>query len=224
MSKLYAVSLDLTPASIKKLTEGKTVHIPHTKLLKGIQVVLKKKKVSRVVRAAEKQRGVRLQMDPEELEMQGGAFWDVLKNIGSFIRDKVFTNQVYKQNIAPLIKQGLNSGVDALTAAAAAEVPMLAPVVNTLGKAAVSKVGEVSGAYGLRRGRKGIGYGMSDYTPGGPLNPALPLQDFSKPDYSLVRPRLVKGSKEAMEWGAKMRQMKMMKRASEGGSFLPAGY
>lgn len=221
MSKLYTVSIDLSAPNIKKLVEGKTIHLPHTKLMKGIEVSLKKKKVNRVVRAHTKQRGVRLRMDPDELEMQGGAFWDVLKNIGSFIKDKVFSSDVYKQNIAPLVKQGLESGVDTLAGLAGSRVPFLAPVVRDLGRAGVGKLGEVTGAYGLRRKQRGMGGAiMQEAQPGSALNPALPMQDFSKPDYSLVRPHLVKGSAEAMEWGAKMRQLRMAKR---GGSFRPAG-
>jgi len=227
MQKLHAIKLHLTPDEILRLANGKTIHVSHSKLFKGIEVVVKKKKANKAVRAHEAQRGIRMNLDPEELEAQGGSFWDTLKNAGNFIREKIFKSPIYKENIAPLIKQGLEKGVDALSVAVGAKAPFLTPVIQSVGRAGVSKLGEVSGAYGLpkRRGRRGVGGAMiigSSYEQGSAFNPALPLPDFSKPTYR----RMERGSAEAMEWGAKMKALKQRRnesRQAQGGSFVPAG-
>lgn len=225
----FAVPLELSPAQVRKLVKGQSIQLPHAKLMRGIEVVLKKKKATRVHRAHAKSRGVRLQMDPEELEMSGAGFLDFLKKAGTFLKEKVFTNPIYKQVAAPLIKQGLQRGVSALQGAVGAVVPELGAPIGELGNAAVNKLGEVSGAYGMRM-RPVVRHAgtllpasRASLKMGLPLNPHPEMQDDSMPNWGLVeqeqagarRGRMVKGSAEAKAWGQKMREAKL----SRGGSF-----
>jgi hypothetical protein len=234
---MHEVQLDLQPHHVLKLAKGHTIQVPHKMIGSGMTIIVKKPKHTRVHRAHRNQKGCRLSLDPEELEMQGEGFWDTLKKIGSFIKDKVFTNPIYKQHVAPLIKQGLNTGIDVLSGLAGSQAPFLAPVVSQIGRAGVSKLGEATGAYGLvpvMAGTRRKGRGSGSILPqsqmagtfsqhGGPLNPMPPRSDFSAPDYGLPareRGHPVKGSVEAKEWSARMQAAKAAKR---GGSFVPAG-
>jgi len=227
----HEIPLNLTSKHIERLARGHTIHLPHEKIGSGIPVVLRRQKHTRICRAHRNQKGCRLGLDSEELEMQGGAFWDTLKKIGSFIKDKVFTNPAYKQHIAPLIKQGLNTGVDVLSGLAGSKVPFLKPLLGDAGRAGINKLGEVSGAYGMPgRAKRGSGailpmsQGAATFMEhGGPLNPLAPRSDFSAPDYNLPARtgRFVKGSQEAKEWSARMRAAKV---AKHGQAFKAAGY
>jgi hypothetical protein len=237
----HEVLLKLEPHHVHKLASGKTIHLTHDKIGEGMSIIVKRPKSTRLHRAKRMARGSRLKLDPDELEMQGGSFLSVLKNIGSFIKDKVFTNPVYKQAIAPLIRQGLNAGVDALSTAVGSKAPFLAPLVGEAGRAGVSKLGEVSGAYGLghMKRRRGASGAILSQNPGpfmefgGPLNPNLPRRDYSSPDYTLPeremgipvprRGRFEKGSAEAKAWSEQMKIARAMKRRGASGSFLPAG-
>ena len=210
MSHYYhEIPLEIHPHQIVKLVKGHVIQLPHSSIMplhvQTIPIVVKKHKHTKIMRAHRGRKGVRLHLDPEELEMQGSGFWDTLKSIGSFIKDKVFTNPVYKQTVAPLLKQGLNSGVDFL----ASKVPVAGPLLGDLAHQGVNKLGEVSGAYGLRdvsrlprrvSGKRSRGHGGAVLLPehlngsvpvtsfsvyGGPLNPQLPRRDFSMADVSL---------------------------------------
>jgi hypothetical protein len=104
LKQFTVVELDLTPHQISKLANGHVVQVKHSQLLHGHPIVMNKKMARKIHRAHAANRGARISLSQHELEHQGQGFFDTLKNIGAFFKDKVFSNEIYKKNIAPLIK------------------------------------------------------------------------------------------------------------------------
>ena len=191
---------------------GHTIQISHSKLFNGLEIVVKKSKAFKLTRAYRNGKGTRLNLDKEELEAQGGSFWDVLRNAGNWIKNHIIDTPIYQNDIKPIVRQVVNSGVNALSAAVGSEAPMLAPVVNSLGNSAVNAIGSKTGAFGLKP-RRGMGGSLR----GTAFDPALPMPPPGEPHVRMEKVRrerrhrsrvgmscggkLVKGSAAAKEWG-----------------------
>ncbi len=200
--KYNIIKVALTPAQISKLAHGKQIQIKPAQVGSGHEIILKDRKVNRVHRRATKNQGSRFAIEPDEIEMMeqhGSGFLDELKKVGRFLKEKVFTNPVYREKLAPLIKKGLEGAVDIGSKFLPAPLQESAA---SLGKSAVGEVGRVSGAYGLKKGRRRVGGALptppAKGTPENVLFGNLP--DFSKPNY-----RLLKGSQEAKDYMAQVR-------------------
>ena len=150
----HKVKLHLSARDIMRLVNGQMIHLEHPKLLKGLEVVVRKSKASKIARAYERKKGVRLNLDQDELKEQGAGFWDFLKNAGNWVKSHVIDTPFYQQTIRPIANQIAHAGVDALSAAVAPEAPMLAPIIGAVGNKGVDALGKATGAFGLRRPRK----------------------------------------------------------------------
>jgi len=197
-----SIKLDLSLPQVQRLAHGKTIAIAHHQIGKGHDVLLEKKKCTKIRKAHREGKGCRLALSADEFDVQGGSFLDFLKKAGKFIKEKVIDSDFYQQNVRPVVRDIVNSGVNMLA-------PRLGPAAN-IARKGVDALGSKTGAFGINK--------LLDGTPS---NPILPLSDFSKPDFTVVgRGRLQKGSSEAKAWGEKMRALKAQKR---GGSFKTAG-
>src|SRR5690349_10873794 len=133
MPRQYSiVKLNLTDKQIRRLINGHTVRVEHHQLLHGHEVALHKTKANKIHRAHVHKRGVNLSLAPDEIHRQGGAFLDKLKQFGSFLKDKVFNTDLYKQKVAPAIRQGLHNLVDVGATALASKAPQIAPALGII--------------------------------------------------------------------------------------------
>jgi hypothetical protein len=247
----YEVQIDATPHQLIRLAHGHNVQLKHSQLFTGHKLHVLSKTAKRIERAHRKQTGVRIQLSEQELHhnMQygSGSFLDALRNAGKWIKDKVIDSSFYQSNIKPIVRGLVNQGVDAVGALASSKNPALGGIARDAAKFAADKVGEATNAYGVRSSRRKYGGSLLvkefEMARGTPLNPALPAQDMSKPNYTLGRQlgvlhgsgagagavsvgsarHLVKGSQEAKAWAQRMREIKMAKRQSASG-FLAPGY
>ena len=216
------VHLDIPFEQIKRLIRGNEINLKHHQLMTGDPVVLHRTKVRKIERAHARQRGCRIGLTPEEFELQhthvgGGKFLDALKSAGQWLKKNVIDTDVYQKSIKPIVKQGVNFGVEQVAKAIATKAPFLAPVAQEVIQYGANKVGNATGAFGVRQRHQYGGTLLVDnsmsrgnYSKGSALNPALPPQDFSHPNYALHR---VKGSQEAKDHMAKIRAMRRPKGA-----------
>ena len=210
---MIPIKFVLSHKQLQKLHSHSPVQLKHEQIGHGEHILhVKKRQATKIMKAHQLGKGCRIQLDGDEYEesvAHGGAFLDFLKNTGQFLKDKVFSNPTYQQNIAPLIRRGLNAAVDRFVPGITAPTGF-APELTNLARAGVNKLGDVTHAYGLY-----------------PTDPVI-LSDFSKPDREIASNamhhhvkggKLQKGSAAAKEWG---RQMQMRKKSC-GGSFKMAG-
>ena len=147
------VSLNLTQGQVSKLLQGKPIQLTAAQL-KGNKhfLMLHPTTVQKVGGAMKKNKGVRIMVSPHELEMSGEGireFLDKLKNAGKWIKEKVIDTPFYQQNIKPIARQVVDKGVDFLTT----KLPLPAAANDAI-RSGVNKVGDITGAYGVkRRGR-----------------------------------------------------------------------
>jgi hypothetical protein len=166
----YAVvPLNLTHEQGMKLVRGKPVQLRHHQLLNGPhQVVLAIHKAKKLHKAHSLSKGCRLHLSPQEVEMSGQGLGDFFKKVGKFYTEKI------KPYVAPLVKQGVSSLADLGVSAAKTALPMFAPELQSLSDRykdqAVSKLGEVTGAYGMRRSGRGL---RNEGNMLGPNHPAM---------------------------------------------------
>jgi len=236
MSKYQQVQLDATPHQLLRLAHGHNVQFKYSQLLTGHPITLHVKTARSVHRAHRHQRGVRIQLTAEELNHNiqhgSGKFLDALKKAGSWIKQNIIDTPFYQDNIKPVVRGVVNQGVDAFSGIATAKNPMLGNLARKGAELAVNKVGSATNAFGVKRQpRQKYGGNLLtefDMSYGTPLNPALPAQDQSRPNFELGQQlrkvsHAEKGSTQAKEWAARMRAAKAAKRGARGSGFMPAG-
>ena len=227
--KYETIHLDLHPKQMMAVAHGKATNIKHHQIHVGHPVVLKKSKARRIAKAHANGKGARFSLDHEEMGAQheGSGFLDALRSAGDWLKKNIIDTNFYQQNIKPIVKQGVDFGVNTIANAVGSKVPFLAPVAQEAGKFLTDKVGNATGAFGLHHHRPVYGGTLlvdnsmhrGNYSKGNALNPALPPQDFSRPNYALHR---VKGSDEAKEHMMKIRAMR--KPRGTGGGIVSPGY
>lgn len=145
------VLIDLSPLMIRKLGDNKVVQLKGGMIGGGMKVMVPPHMAKRLSRAQRLNKGMRFHMTPEDLEMNGGRInW---KKLGRTIKKgakKAWEGykKYVKPVVGPAVRKGLTKGAQALVAANP-ELGFLEPVVAP----AVAKVGDISGAYGMKKKR-----------------------------------------------------------------------
>ncbi len=145
------VHMRLTVPQAKKLMKGGTIQLTPDALHDDAHyLILEKKTASKVRRAQRAGKGCRICLNSQEAEASGEGIGDFFKNIFgkvkegvNFVKTKIIDTPEYQQYVRPLVKQGVEAGMQAL----APRLGTAGPAVNQ----AVNKFGEYSGAYGMSR-------------------------------------------------------------------------
>jgi hypothetical protein len=233
MKTSYAeLHANITTPQIRKLAKGENIQLKHEQIGHGLKIHLSHGMVKKMMNAKKKMRGTRLKMSPEEIHMNGeGIFKNIKKaanKVGKFVKNNVVpvAKKVYsgyqkhiKPIVSPLIREGLTKALPIAVGAAATALgqPELAvpaaAIASRISSPLVNSIGNATGAYGLKKPRRKRFVLRTDrstmvhsYHPA--MTPALPLPDFSKPDYQFNGGRLTH----------------YKQRPTRGGSFMPAGY
>jgi hypothetical protein len=150
------VLLDLTPVQKRKLANGKTIQLKPEMIGKGTKVMLGSPKAKRILSAHKRNRGCRMGMTDDELEMSGGKIsWKGIKRALS--KGWKGYKKYVKPIVSPIIREGLKMAIKTGGPALAAAVgqPELAALTPAVEKA-VMKIGDVSGAYSVGKLKKGM--------------------------------------------------------------------
>jgi hypothetical protein len=208
------ISVKPTHAQFKKLKKGEVVQLKHHQLLPGgqdmaLDVYVHPDVHKKVKKAIKDKKGIRIQLTPTEMQMNGQGFmdfWDKVKNVGKMIKDNIVDSSLYQQSVKPLVRQAVDAGIARYAPLAGPAAPFLIQGVNELGKQ--------TGAYGLKKVSRKKKYKLQSgfQTMMGPdhpaMNPTMPYLPaiggamcasckhslpVSKPASGAGRPRKVKG-------------------------------
>lgn len=144
------VHLKLTLPQAKKLMKGGTIQLsPNAVRDDSHYLILSKKTANKVRRAHKAGTGCRINLSQEEMHHSGKGIGDFFKNAfnkikegADWVKTKIIDTPEYQQYIKPIVRQGVDTGMQ-----------LLSPRLGTAGptaNAAVNKFGELSGAYGIR--------------------------------------------------------------------------
>lgn len=140
-------TLDLTHNNAKKLMSGQPTQLMHKQLLGNNHfLMLHPLNHKKLTQAKTKGKGARITLSPEELMASGEGFrdlWNKVKKGAMTIKEKVIDTPFYQQNIKPLVRKG----VDTLAEAISAELPAATPLIN----AGVQKLSGVTNAFGVKQ-------------------------------------------------------------------------
>lgn len=192
MSELASFKVALTPRNVSRLRNGHVVQLKadqiagsgaaaHTHIIKLSGPYAKK-----LTTAQRKNVGAKIKLSKQEIEASGLN----LKDVGRALKAGF---EAYKKNVKPVvgpaIRDGLTKAVKAALPAAAVAIgaPELAPaaaaIANQFGSQAVNALGDVTGAYGVKKGSKKFVLSNSYNTMIGvhhpAMHPGLPLHDHS---------------------------------------------
>jgi hypothetical protein len=192
MEDLVRVRLHLTAPQAHKLHSGLPTTFKHHQLDEegSHHLMLHKHKAKKVHHARKNKKGCRIQMSPYELEqtMHGEGFGDFLnklKNIGSFIKNKIIDSDAYQSIAKPIVRQAVNAGVQALAPRLGAAAPLF--------QQGVDAIGSRTGAYGIHGGGHGtekfVMESMVAPRPGGPAGFTAMPQAITGDGYSSIHLR-----------------------------------
>lgn len=152
---MYAkVPVTLKKAQFHKLKSGKPIQLAAHQI-GGPQkhhLMLHPVTAKKVALAIRKGAGVRVQMSPHEFETtaQGNGFLDFFKDLGNnikkgvdWVKSNVIDSPFYQQNVRPLVRDAINSGVAALA-------PTIGPKGVALANASVGALSNSTSAFGLK--------------------------------------------------------------------------
>lgn len=136
----FSHPIQLSELQQKKLLKGHVVQIKKEQLHgEGLHIKVSKKTHTKIERAKRRSTGLRLRLEPHELEMNGGSFKSIMKKVGKNVLKGLKT--VGKSGLLqPLMTYGLSSlGVD----------PASASLVSTVTTKAVNGGKHVKPAFNL---------------------------------------------------------------------------
>lgn len=149
----HQVPLTLTPGQFKKMRAGHPIQLARHQIGGGAihkhHLMLHPENAKKVAGAIRRQKGVRIHVSPHEFEASGEGimdFFNKIKDAGNWVKSKVIDTPFYQQNIKPIVRQAVDAGLQM----AAPRLGVAAP----LAQKGVYALGEKTGAYGIRRGRK----------------------------------------------------------------------
>ena len=162
---MESIPVRISKAQAHKAKRGKPGQLGYSQLSgdSNIKLVLHPANAKKVQRAVRNQKGCRLILSPEEIE--GSGLFDWLKNAGQWVKKNIIDSPFYQQNVRPIAKQLVKSGVQML------------PVGQDLAQKGADWLGEKSGAFGMRgRGKSGLKSDRSDF-----LHPDHPTYQSKQP-------------------------------------------
>jgi len=216
--------LKLTDAQLRKLAKGKGCQLKPDQIGEGFDICMCNKKMKKMMSARRRGKGVRFSMSPEEMQLntqvEGGRI--SFHHIGKTFKHGVkAASKFYKEKIKPAVgpslkkavKQGIEVGIPALVESAAALVgqpelgmaalPYAERLAHKISEPISTKLGRLTGAYGLKHGKGPYTYDDWDtfVKPSTQaFHPTLPLPDFShRVPYQYVSGRGLKESEGGQE-------------------------
>jgi hypothetical protein len=148
---MQKLPLTLTEAQARKLMNKHPIQLKHSQLKPEHMhyLMVHPETHKRAMKSLASGKGLRVALTPEELEMSGAGFWDLLKkagqvaaNVGRFVKDKIIDSNLYQTSIKPEVRKLVDSGEAAISGVLPAP---LAGVSKTL----IDALGSRTGAYGL---------------------------------------------------------------------------
>lgn len=144
------VHLRLTESQAKKLMKGGVIQLAPDALRDDAHyLILEKKTANKVRRAQRAGKGCRICLNPMEMEHSGEGIGDFFKDVfnkvkegAKWVKSNVIDTPFYQQNIKPIVRKG----VDTALALSTPQLGIATPAANI----AVNKLGEYTGAYGLK--------------------------------------------------------------------------
>jgi hypothetical protein len=147
---LVKIRLRISPAQFRKLQKGLPIQLSHSALwAESHHLFVHPATAKRIARAKDKERGVRIQLSSHELERSGEGLLDFFKSAGRFLKDKVIDTPFYQQNIKPVVKTLVKTGVEAAAPLLAQRLGPLAPDAERILQKGADYVGQKSNAFGL---------------------------------------------------------------------------
>jgi hypothetical protein len=153
------IKIPISHDKLLKLARGHVVQISKEMLggaisnVKPVPLMIEAKKARRIIKAMREGKGSRLQLSREEIEGSGLKDWvkkakKGAKQAGDFYKKHL------KETVAPILKKGAKTALDIGLTALEVDQPELAPAIEYFKKSGlddklVSKVGDVTGAYGM---------------------------------------------------------------------------
>lgn len=158
--ELQKVSVSISENQFDKLRRGKPIQLSKEKLKNGNHVLYVNPSLAKEIRKARNaNKGLRIQLTQQELEMSAEGLKEFLKKAG------VFYNKHIKSTVSPYIKKGLNQLANVALTEAEAILPVAQPYLEKGRKyipQAIDKVGDITGAYGMKGGMPVIHCGGCD--------------------------------------------------------------
>jgi len=148
---MQKLPLTLTEAQARKLMNKHPIQLKHSQLKPEHMhyLMVHPETHKRAMKALASGKGIRVALTPEELEMSGSGFFDLLKKAGQavvkgarFVKDKIIDSNLYQTSIKPEVRKLVDSGEAAISGVLPAP---LAGVSKTL----IDALGSRTGAYGL---------------------------------------------------------------------------
>lgn len=211
---LEKVKLTISENQFDKLRRGHQIQVSKAKLKNGKHSLYVNPDLAKKIKKAKRaNKGVRIMLSQEELEMSAEGLKDFLK------KAKKWYDKHLKKTVAPILKKGVNKLGNIALSEAELLAPELAPVLEKGRKfipKATDKIGELTGAYGVGGSFKPAGGNVSpqlktESNYNTMLNPMHPAR--WNPAAAQYAPGVV------AHCGGCTRCMEQLK----GGSFKPAG-
>jgi hypothetical protein len=139
--KMQVVQLDLTPVIARKLAKHQNVTIKPGMVGSGVSVHLSGAKHRKLMTAKNKEKGMRLSMTPEELELSGEGFKDLLK-----------------RGAKSLVKHGAKALIKHVKEPATKKISKI--LEKPLGKELADKLAEKATEYGTTKLSKALDLGL----------------------------------------------------------------
>lgn len=147
MSDFKRFDLTLKPHQFTKLKNGHMIQLAAEQLHGNRHHIMVHPHMhQKMSHAKKRKKGVRIAMTSHEMQASGAGlkeFLDKIKQGFRFVKDKIIDTPVYQQAVKPVVRQLVNTGMSM----AAPHLGPAAPIANDI----VNKIGEQTGAYGMRR-------------------------------------------------------------------------
>lgn len=151
---MHVLELTLSPAQAKKLIKGNVVQLSKKALQGGANwIALHPASYKKAMKARKAGKGIRLKLDPSEINASGEGLWDLLKKGGK--KAKQFYDKHVKPTVGPMIKKGAKEALRLVEKGIETMAPELTPIVEAAhdhwGDRLIDEVGRRTGAYGMIR-------------------------------------------------------------------------
>jgi len=148
---MQPIDFHLSTPQLKKLAYGRQIQLKNRQIGTGIhRLLLKPSTAAKVIKAYNSGKGLRIQLDAEEIEKNGEGFKKWMGKLWGGI--KSVYNKVLKPILSPLIRTGLKTGISALSGVTGLPLGQLEGQYDL-----VNRLGNKTNAFGLKKrgGRRG---------------------------------------------------------------------
>lgn len=131
---------------MRKVMAGKTIQLSAAQLQSSSHYLhLHPETVRKINRAKKANKGVRITVSPQELDMSGEGIKEILQGMrkaGKYVKENIIDDPKYQKYVKPIVRGVVDTGL-------AMSSPYLGPVSGYV-KKGVNVLGKRTGAYGTR--------------------------------------------------------------------------